>query len=97
MEMYELLITGSARRSLKKLPRRVREELLHASKVLEENPLHGEKLSGSLHFLYSFHFKAGKVEYRLAYTVREEEKLVVVHFAHTRENFYDKLRRLFRS
>ena len=96
METYELVITGSARKSVKKLPREAREEILGAGKILEKNPFAGEKLSGSLHFLYTFHFRVEKVEYRLAYTIRTDEKQIVIHLAHTRENFYDKLRRLFR-
>ena len=94
--MYQRLVTPSARRSLKKLPLRVREELLSATEILETNPYAGEKLTGSLSFLYSFHFKTKNVDYRAAYTVDETEKQVVIHFAHTRENFYEKLRRLFR-
>jgi len=94
--MYERVITPSAKRSLKKLPRRVREELIEATSILEADPYAGEKLSGSLYFLYSFHFKLNNTEYRVAYTIDDVKELVVFHFAHTRENFYEKLRRLFR-
>lgn len=94
--MYQLIVTASARRSLKKLPRKVREDLLDATKILETNPYAGEKLSGALHFLYSFHFKSGNIEYRAAYTIRTDKKLITIHLAHTRENFYEKLRKLFR-
>ena len=94
--MYERVVTSSAKRSLKKLPRRVREDLIEATAILEANPLAGEKLSGALHFLYSFHFKSQNVSYRLAYTIDHDKKYITIHFAHTRENFYEKLRRLFR-
>lgn len=94
--MYQRVITPSAKRSLKKLPHQVRVDLLTATKILETNPLAGEKLSGSLHFLYSFHFKSHNVNYRVAYAVSHDRRQVEVHFADTRENFYEKLRRLFR-
>lgn len=94
--MYRRVITPSAKRSLKKLPRPVREALINATAILETNPYAGEKLSGSLYFLYSFHFKLNNTEYRVAYTIYDVKKIIVVHFAHTRENFYEKLRRLFR-
>lgn len=94
--MYQRVITPSAKRSLKKLPNQVRVDLVEATKILETNPLAGEKLSGSLHFLYSFHFKSNNVNYRVAYTVNHAQRQVEVHFADTRENFYEKLRRLFR-
>lgn len=94
--MYERVITPSAKRSLKKLPRPIREALVDATAILETDPYAGEKLSGALYFLYSFHFKSKNVEYRVAYTIDDEKTLIIVHFAHTRENFYEKLRRLFR-
>lgn len=94
--MYQRVITPSAKRFLKKLSRKVREDIISATEILEINPYAGEKLSGALHFLYSFHFKSNNVEYRAAYTINQERKLIIVHFAHTRENFYQKLRRIFR-
>jgi len=94
--MYTRVVTASAKRSLKKLPKRTRGALLDATEILEINPHAGEKLSGPLHFLYSFHFKIDNVEYRAAYTIDTARKLIIIHFAHTRENFYEKLCRLFR-
>ncbi|HBH45895.1 MAG: hypothetical protein A2445_00275 [Candidatus Jacksonbacteria bacterium RIFOXYC2_FULL_44_29] len=93
--MYQRVITPTAKRSLKRLPAYVREELIRVTRILETNPYAGEKLSGSLHFLYSFHFKVGNVAYRVAYTVNPQKKEIVFHFAKTRENFYEKLKRLF--
>ena len=94
--MYQLVVTPSAKRSLKKLPRKIREDLIQEAKILETDPFSGEKLSGILYFLYSFHFKSNNVAYRVAYTIDRERKLIFIHFANTRENFYEKLRRLFR-
>ncbi len=93
--MYERLVTSSAKRSLRKLPVRVREDLISATTVLETNPFAGERLSGALHFLYSFHFKSDNISYRLVYTLDHEKKQAIIHFAGTRENFYEKVRRLF--
>lgn len=94
--MYERVITSSAKRALKKLPRDVREELLRSTCILETNPDAGTQLSGRLFSLRSFHFKFRNIEYRVAYSTDHPKKLVIIHLAHTRENFYDKLRRLFR-
>lgn len=94
--MYERVVTPSGKRSLKKLPHKIREDLLVATFILEINPYAGEKLSGALHFLYSFHFKSENVEYRVAYTIDTKKEVIIIHFAHTRENFYEKLWRLFR-
>ena len=94
--MYQIVITPSAKRTAKKLPKNVREEIIAQSRKLEENPYLGEKLSSSLHFLYSFHIKFKGVDYRLAYTIDTPRKLVIVHLIGPRENFYEKLKRLFR-
>ncbi len=94
--MYKRFVTPSGKRSLKKLPRDIREALVRETELLEKNPYAGERLSGPLHFLYSFHFKVNNTAYRAAYTINNEKKLIVIHFAHTRENFYEKLRRIFR-
>jgi len=94
--MYARVTTSTGKRSIKKLPIQVREVLIEKSKILETNPTVGEKLSGSLYFLYSFHFKHKGVDYRFAYTIEEEKKLIEIHFADVRENFYQKLRRIFK-
>jgi len=65
-------------------------------RALRENPFAGEKLSGSLHFLYSLHFSSGGVQYRSVYTIKEREKQIIIHYVGSRENFYEKVKRLFR-
>lgn len=93
--MYQRVITPSAKKSLKRLSRDAQQELLHATEVLIASPYAGEKLHGSLSFLYSFHFKFQNVQYRVAYSVDERKELIIIHLVGPRENFYDRLRRLF--
>jgi len=92
--MFEIVITRTAKKSVKKLSRAVKEEIVQQSQKLKENPYIGEKLSGSLHFLYSFHLTAEGIHYRLAYTVDVEKQQIVVHLIGPREGFYQRLRRL---
>lgn len=94
--MYRRLISNSAKRSIKKLPLLVRKELFEMTAILEQNPYVGEKLSGSLSFLRSFHFSVDGITYRAIYTVDEERKEITFHLAGVRENFYEKVKRLFR-
>lgn len=94
--MYQRVITPSAKKSLKHLPPNVQNELLMATAVLMVNPYAGERLHGPLSFLFSFHFKCREVQYRVAYAVDEEQQLIIIHLTGTRENFYDRLRQLFR-
>jgi len=93
--MYQIVVTPSAKRAAKKLPEDVKKEMIGRAKKLKENPRLGEKLSGSLHFLYSLHVTFRETEYRLAYTIDESRKFIVVHLVGSRENFYEKLKRLF--
>jgi mRNA-degrading endonuclease RelE of RelBE toxin-antitoxin system len=94
-ETYRIYITPSARKEAKKLPKHARQAALNASRVLEKDPFAGERLAGSFHMLYSFHFSSGQSQYRMAYTIDHPHTLVIVHLIQTRENFYEKLKRLF--
>ncbi len=93
--MYQRVITPSAKKSLQKLSHDARQELLRASELLSSTPRAGEKLHGSLSFLYSFHFKYKNVQYRMAYSLDKNRELVMIHYVGSRENFYERLRRLF--
>jgi mRNA-degrading endonuclease RelE of RelBE toxin-antitoxin system len=94
--MYRRLVSHSAKRSIKKLPLSARKTLFEETTVLERDPYIGEKLSGSLSFLYSFHFSVDGVAYRAVYTVDEEKKEITFHLAGIRDNFYEKVKRMFR-
>ncbi len=78
------------------MPRDAQQDILNASVVLEINPHAGEKLHGPLSFLFSFHVAFRAVHYRVAYSIDEKQQLVIIHLVGPRENFYDRLRRLFR-
>jgi mRNA-degrading endonuclease RelE of RelBE toxin-antitoxin system len=95
-ERYQIYVTPSARKLAKKLPKPVREASIEAGRTLERDPFAGERLAGSLHMLYSFHFTVGQSQYRLVYSLDHPHRLVIVHLIHTRENFYEKLKRLFK-
>lgn len=93
--MYQRVITPSAKKSLRRLAKDAQVELLNATTVLDNNPHAGEKLHGSLNFLFSFHFKYHNVHYRVAYSIKPESQLIIIHLVGPRENFYDRLKRLF--
>ena len=89
--MHQIFITPSAKKEVKKLPKSVRIIALESSQELKNNPYLGEKLSGSLNFLYSFHFKVSGKDYRLVYTIDNKNKIIIIHLIQIRENFYHKL------
>jgi mRNA-degrading endonuclease RelE of RelBE toxin-antitoxin system len=91
---YELFTTPSGQRSLRKLPRNVREYLFEELQVLKTDPLTGEQLKGALRSLRSFHTKLNNTHYRVAYEVKSKDQSIVVWYAATRETFYAELQRL---
>ena len=95
-ETFQVYITPSARKEARKLPKSVRQAAITAAFTLERDPLVGERLTGSLHMLYSFHFASGSSQYRIAYSLDHTRRLVIVHLIQSRENFYEKLKRMFR-
>ncbi|MBU2578717.1 type II toxin-antitoxin system RelE/ParE family toxin [Patescibacteria group bacterium] len=74
--MYQIFITPSAGKEVKKLskPKKVEAAVFEAVQKLKNNPYLGEKLSGSLHFLYSLHFRSEGKNYRCAYTIDNKNK-----------------------
>ena len=80
-ESYRVYITPSARKESKRFPKRVKDAILVASAVLERNPFAGERLTGSLHMLYSFHFTVGESQYRIAYSLDHPRRLVIVSYS----------------
>lgn len=91
---YGLYTTPSGRKSLKKLSKSVRKHLLKAVTDIGNNPQQHPKLRTPWTFLRSFHTRYQNSDYRIVYEIITTKKQIVVHYADTRENFYQKLRRL---
>lgn len=60
--------------------------------------LSGEAKTGDLSGVYGYDIYYNKTNYELAYTVEyQEDKIIVVIMAGTRENFYDQLKQYMRT
>lgn len=58
----------------------------------------GEAKTGDLSGVYGYNIYYNKTNYELAYTVEyQEDKIIVVIMAGTRENFYDELKRYMKG
>lgn len=79
---------------LKKLDKGVVKEIydIHLENILYE-PYRGEKLHGDLEGVLSYHFRKNKVDYRIAYSVEEDKKIIYIVMVGKRENFYEVLKR----
>jgi len=78
---------------LKKIDKGVIKKLkeIHLDIILK-NPMCHDKLKGRLSHIYSYHFRENSTQYRIAYEVFEDEKVVFHYMVATRENFYQKLK-----
>lgn len=94
---YRIRIASAADRIFRKLPRRMREEIERELITLSANPYAGERLSGPLDFLYSYHFTVFGKYFRAAYTVDSTARTVILHYVGPRGEFYKRLRRLFQK
>ena len=82
------------KRNLRKIDKSVESEVkdLHIPRILYD-PYLADDLTGDLAGIRSYHFKKGKVEYRISYIVDKEQKLVHILMIGKRESFYEILRR----
>lgn len=96
-DMFKIFITSSARKSAKKLPREIREEAVKlCENYIANYPFDAEKLHGPLSECRSFHFKLNNIHYRIAYRILTDEQRIDVVLIGTRENFYQRLRRVLK-
>jgi len=96
--MYEVRYSKTAERYLKKIKVK---QLLTAFKTaidkLEIDPYIGTQKIGDLRGIYGYDVKYGGTGYELAYRIYEDNnRLIVVLLAGTRENFYETLKRLLK-
>jgi addiction module RelE/StbE family toxin len=59
----------------------------HLDRILE-NPYQNSQLKDNLSSVYSYHFRENRVEYRIAYTINEDNEVVIILLIGSRENFY---------
>ena len=96
--MFEVSYSRAAEKYLKKIKDK---HLLAAFKVavdkLKIDPYIGSQKTGDLRGVFGYDVKYGGINYELAYRIYEENnQLIVVLLAGTRENFYDELKRMLK-
>lgn len=93
--MYELRYSSAAQKYFKKIKEKgLQKAFKGALTLIAENPYCGSPKVGDLASLYGYDVFYNKTNYEIAYRIYEEnERLVVVVLAGTRENFYQELKR----
>lgn len=95
MIMTDVRFLPPAAKYLKKLKDKKLKTLYQEAidKIREDHTI-GEPKTGDLSGVYGYDIFYNKTNYELAYTVEyEDDKIIVVIMAGTRENFYEELKR----
>lgn len=64
--------------------------------TLAHDPYLGQEKRGDLLNYYTYGFVFEKVSYRIAYTINDDQEIVIVVLAGPHENFYETLKRNIR-
>lgn len=84
----------AVKKDLRKIDFGVREKIKKEwiPKLLAE-PKGGKELTGPLAGIHSYHFKVGKVQYRIAYLIGKNDFALKILMIAKRESFYKILRK----
>lgn len=95
LKMYEIKFLPAAEKYIKKIKeKQLKTAYSQAIEVIRQNPYAGEMKRGDLAGIYGYDVRYAGVNYEIAYTIYEQNnKLVVVLLAGTRENIYEQLKR----
>jgi addiction module RelE/StbE family toxin len=90
--MFKERYHPTVKKDLRKIDRDAREKIkdVWLPKLLSE-PHEGKELTGPLSGIRSYHFKVGKVQYRIAYVLEENDFIINVLMIAKRESFYQIL------
>lgn len=93
--MYQIFLTKQSVKQIKKQGKSFKTEVANILRQLSADPYNPktERLTGQLHFIWSYHFTFSGTSHRLAYTVSEKEKSLTVISVGPRENFYQILKK----
>ncbi len=82
---YQVIITESAQKSLRKLDKKIRDNIFNKLESLKENPHIGKLLSANLSGFWSLRVR----DYRVIYQIKNNELIILVIGIGHRKNVYD--------
>ena len=92
--MYEVRFMPQAEKYFRKIKEKALIEAFHeALRAISKDPFSGQQKKGDLAGLYGWDVYHVRTNDEVAYRIYEEERLVIVVLAGTRENFYEQLKR----
>ncbi|MBW2670686.1 MAG: type II toxin-antitoxin system mRNA interferase toxin, RelE/StbE family [Deltaproteobacteria bacterium] len=95
--MFKEQYHPAVKKDLRKIDAGVREKIKNEwiPKLLSE-PQEGKELTGPLTGIHSYHFKVGKMHYRIAYVIEKDDFILNILMIAKRESFYKILRKRIR-
>ncbi len=93
--MYDIKFNNASATFIKKIKdKKLKEKYKIAIEKISENPFIGIPKKGDLSGIYGYDIYYNKTNYEIAYKIyQDDQNLVVVILAGTRENFYEQLKR----
>jgi mRNA-degrading endonuclease RelE of RelBE toxin-antitoxin system len=92
--MYNIELDRRAKKFIDKSEKHLKEKLKDILRFLSTDPHLSEELKGDKKGIYSYHFFYSSISYRIAYTINESTKEVLILLIAPRENFYKVLSQL---
>lgn len=62
--------------------------------TIANDPYMGSEKHGDLRSYFTYGFKYDRVDYRIAYTINDNDEIVIVVLAGSHEKFYESLKRI---
>jgi len=95
-KQYRIFMAPSAHKRYKKFDSSLQQKVKQEVLKLAKDPHQYEELRGPLRGIKSYHFKYKKIQYRIAYRIREDQSRIETVLVKSRESFYKVLRRLIK-
>lgn len=95
-EPYNIVMAPTALKIFKKYPDKLKERIKKEVRRIACDPYINEELSVPLKGIRSYHFTHDSIQYRIAYQINVSSREIEILLVKTRENFYDKLFRIYR-
>ena len=95
-EPYAVVLAPSAHRLYRKFDSALQDRIKEEAQKVARSPYAAPPLHSPFESLRSHHFQFRNAQYRIAYRIREDQRLVEIVLVKSRERFYEVLGRLIR-
>jgi addiction module RelE/StbE family toxin len=86
--MFKEKFHPKIKKDIKKLDKSLVKKLPSYFDQILSNPHQNEQLKGNLKDIFSYHFQHQSTNYRIAYTINNDNEIVIFLLIASRENFY---------